>query len=334
MMHLKRTIKPLGLWVLSAAVAGAAFLSGCDLFNQFKGEILKEDRDIRVDVQNLIFNARTLTNEWERGLGAVSVDITVTTDTNTYSKKLDSSQKDAVFNYSAVQIPVSGKLLSVSAVINTIDKSFTASLDKAGDPSYWSGWEVFANVTKFRLSADIDTAEVLNSIALIDICPRGGSSLRLRTDSGVTAEENGKTDRWDTLVSGQIAIEPQFLENPSGLSYTLYYGIFEEDVKSLNDPAVTPEAEYYMHPWASVWTVEELTETGRVIGTTLYKLAAYTPVVTNAANPMGDGLKSFLVDLTERTNLASLIGRYLVAGIVVEYGTLKVPGGMICVEIK
>ncbi|NOY07577.1 MAG: hypothetical protein GXP33_01905 [Spirochaetes bacterium] len=311
-------------------------LSGCP-GTAFKGAILDGPRDIIIDVDNRVFNSQDAVNEWERGLGLDKITFTVTLKSGSETKEMLPADIDSTYNFTQVSIPVEGELISINAEGDHGSDKYTGTIDDKSPYDDYTGWEIFANVIKFKLGFQISD-DIKNSYLTMDICPRGGNSVTLKADSGVTATADMKTDWAGTaLTSRQIAIEPVFNENPKDLTFDVYTLIVDKDLRSIYFGPLNPgeNGGYYEHyPWEENWTYEEITETGKQIGDKIYKLAEYNKNPLTAVEPMGTGTgyNSYLIDLTTETT--DPVGKFLLIAVVLNYDKLSIPAKMNIIEIK
>ncbi|GAB6091523.1 hypothetical protein [Spirochaeta dissipatitropha] len=299
----------------------------------YTGDILLAERIIRVDIENRLFNVYGSPDSrtWLWGLGADKLTITVRTDAADFTHELRPSELDTSYDYTAVAIEVHGRLLEVELSAGGI-RNYKAFIRDVPDPSYWEGWQTFANLTRFRAFPLIDGDSAAGSEIVLEAAPRGG--VGLLSDTGAGDPDFVQTDRGHTLISGQIALQPQFREHPSGLEYYFYYTTVQEDLKSLYGVADNFDSGYFDDPWVDNWTVTEMTSTGRNVGVQNIRLIHSHTSPRDAMDPMGDGLRSILIDLTGRSNFDDLIGRYLVGGLVIHADGLQVASRMVCIEIR
>ncbi|RKX84407.1 MAG: hypothetical protein DRP57_05970, partial [Spirochaetes bacterium] len=281
-------------------------LSGCPN-TAFNGTILDGPRNIIIDVDNRVFNSQSEANEWEKGLGLDKLTFTVNLEggSGNVEQTLLPADIDSTYNFTQISIPVDGKLLSINAAGTHDTDTFTSSISDESSYDDYTGWEIFANVIKFKLGFYIDNSSITDSYLSLDICPRGGNSVALKADSGVTAPADMQTDWAGTaLTSRQIAIEPVFNENLTGLTFDVYTLIVEKNLRDLYFGPLNPgeDGGYYEHyPWKENWTYNEITDTGLQIDDTVYKLNKYnTSDPLPAVEPMGPGTgyNSYLIDLT------------------------------------
>jgi hypothetical protein len=295
----------------------------------YDGPVNTAERTIRVDVSDTLFNAYNEVIPTDRGIGATTVTVTVTTDVTTYTGALAAGALDAAYRYTQVPLTVSGTLLGVAVSVAAAGgQTFSAELTDWDDTESLSGWTTFANLLKFRLTAKIASGSVDGSALVLEPGPKGGTGLRLLCDTGVTDPDFGYTDRAATLAAGDVAIAPQWLENPAGLTYTLYAAVVNENLQALYDPVYNAEAEYAADPWTGAWTVDEITSiTGKSIAGDLVPVHRVAASV-DALDPMDDGLSSYLRDFS------AYIGQYLILALVATDGALSVPSQVVIVPIE
>lgn len=315
-------------------------LNGCP-GTAFKGTILTGPRNIIIDVDNRVFNSQSAANDWEKGLGLSKITFTVNVEggSGNVEHEMLPADIDSTYNFTQLSIPVDGKLISIDAAGSNSSDTFPSTISDESSYDDYSGWEVFANVIKFKLGFYIDTSSIVDSYLSMGICPRGGNSVTLKADSGVTAPADMQTDWAGTaLTSRQIAVEPVFNENPTGLTFDVYTLIVDKDLRSLYYGPLNPDdpnGGYYEHyPWKENWTYNEITDTGLQIGDKTYKLAKYNKNPLTAVEPMGtgSGYNAYLIDLSAETT--DPVGKYLLIAVVLTYDKLSIPTKMNIIEIK
>jgi len=294
----------------------------------YDGPVTTAERIIRVDISDTLFNAYAEIIPADRGVGASTVTVTVTTDVNTFTGTLSAGALDAAYEYSQVPVTVTGTLQGVSVAVATSGgQAFSTELTD-WDGTEPSGWTTFANLEKFRLTVKTDSVSVANSTLVLEPGPKGGLGLRLLCDSGVTDADFAHTDRAAALVAGYIAVSPQWLENPAGLTYSVYAAVVNENLQALHDPVFNPEAEYADDPWTGAWTVEEIQSiTGKSIAGSLVRVFSLASSVSSV-NPMADGLTSYRLDYSAH------IDEYLILALVVTDGVLSVPSQVVIIPIE
>lgn len=318
---------------LAAAAVVALFLTSCG----FDGDIKDGNRDILIDVENSMFNLTTAADEWEQGPGVTKIEFTIELEggEGNVVKSLETSGVDAAYDYTQLTVPVIGELVSISAVAYTgAEQKFSDIIDSKASDDDFTGWEIFANVTKFKITYTGNTEDWDSGYLDMDICPRG-SGVTFLTDSGVTAAP--VTDWGGTAVtSRQLAVQPVLQEHPAGVIFDVYTLVVEDDLRALYKVGYGgEEAEYSNYPWADVWTYSEVTDTGRAVGyaAPIYKLEKYNDDSLSFIEPQAEGYDSFLIDLTSVDD-ADLVGKYLMYCLVMKHGTLEVVSSMDIVEIK
>ena len=313
--------------------------SGCPVAG-YKGAILDGPRNIIIDVDNRVFNSQSAANGWEKGLGLDKLTFTVNLkDGTSVTKDVIPGDLDPTYNFTRVSIPLDGGILTgINAEGVSGSDTFTGAINDESPYDDYTGWEVFANVIKFKLGFQISDVDIKNSYLSLDICPRGGNSVTLKADSGVTAAADKQTDWAGTaLTSRQIAIEPVFNENPTGLTFDVYTLIVDKNLRDLYFGPLNPDTGggYYEHyPWKENWAYSEITDTGLQIGDKTYKLAKYNKNPLTAIEPMGTGVgyNSYLIDLTTETS--DPVGKFLLIAVILKYDKLSIPAKMNIIEIK
>ena len=315
--------------------ASAVIFGSCDP-NPFTGIIKEGTRNITIDVDNSMFRLPTAVNAWEQGPGMASVTLTILLESGNVEVPLSAADASAG-DYTQLVKEVSGKLLGVNAAaVNAAGTSFPVSIEDKAAYETFTGWEIFANVTRFKLAYSGNSTDGwADGFMTFDIAPRGGAGLQFKVDSGITA---AMTTDWggDPLTTRQLAVEPQLSENPAGLTFDIYTLVVDENLRELYKPGyITPGADYEYYPWEDVWTHEELTSTGKKISDTVYK-----PVKYNSGNPLpfiepsgaGLGYNSFLIDLAAVED--NPVGKFLLIAVVSKYDVLSVPSIVDIVEIR
>jgi hypothetical protein len=328
-MKMKRIIV-FALVVLSAA----AFIS-CDP-DPFTGTIKDGIRNITIDVENSMFNLPTEALSWEQGPGITDITFTIVLEGGSGSvDKILTAAEAASGNYTQIVQEVTGKLLRIDAIAkNAAGTSFAISIEDKPEYEIFSGWEIFANVTRFKLAYNGDSTDSwADGFLALDIAPRGGTGIKFKIDSGVTAS---MTTDWGgaALTTRQLAVEPVLSENPAGLSFDIYTLIVDENLRENYKPGyITPGADYEYNPWEDVWSFDEISSTGKVISDTTYTLTKDNsgdplPFV----EPVAAGYNSFLIDLTSEDD--DPVGKFLLIAVVSKYDVLSVPSAVDVVEIK
>lgn len=322
-----------------AGRAAAVFSAAATLFfscSDFDGTIRNASRDITVDIDNSLFLEPDAVNVWEQGPGVNEVNVTFVLDSGEVSAGLSAADAEAG-SYTQIVQEVSGVLERVDVKAATAAGSLiTASIDESAEHEQFHGWQIFANLQRFRLAYNGNTDDNWASGYLtLDIAPNGGTGIRFLIDSGVTASMS--TD-WggDSLTSKQIAVEPILSENPAGLSFDIYTLIVDEDLRERYKPGYSnTDADYEHYPWADVWSYEELTSTGKQIGGAVYRMGKY-----NGGSPLdfiepsgdGSGYDAFLIDLSDETD--NPVGKYLMFALVSHYDVLSVTSRVEIIEIR
>ncbi|GEM_PF-6680267 len=335
-MKNKKNKKLLYISLFSAIII--LILSGCPN-TSFNGPILDGPRNIIIDVDNRVFNSQDAANEWEKGLGLDKITFTVNLEggSGNVEQEMLPTDIDSTYNFTQVSIPIEGKLLSINAVGSHGTDTFTAMINDESIFDDYAGWEVFANVLKFKLGFQISD-DIANSYLAFSICPRGGNSVVLKYDSGVTAPADQQTDWGGTALSSkQIAIEPVFNENPTGLTFDVYTLVVDKNLRDLYFGPLNPDKDggyYQHHPWKEIWEYNEITKTGLQIGNKIYRLKKYNTDPLSAVEPMGDGVgyNSYLIDLTAETT--DPVGKYLLIALILTYEGLSIPTKTDIIEIK
>ena len=315
--------------------------------NAFDGNIKDGNRDIVIDVDNSIFNAVDAVNTWNQGPGVDKIVFTIAledTDGNAAPVEHTMLLTDLVSinNYTQLTVSVTGKLTQIDAQAfkgSTLlySASIAASIVDKLSTDTFTGWEIFANVKKFKLGFYGNSDDWVSSYISLNIAPRGGNSVTYKVDSGVTAPVDQKTD-WVgvSLTSRQLAIEPILNENPTDMTFDIYTLVVDSNIQLEYDPLFNNDANYEDCPWENVWTYEEITDTGKQIGNATYKLTKYNtgdplPFIEPAGADCG--YNSFLVDPSIGAEDDPL-GKFLMFVLVMKYDTLSVPTAIKIVEIK
>ena len=331
--------RPLRRWLMNkmkkalllAAAAAVLVTAACEIFS---GTIRDGARTITIDIDNDLYLEPDAANAWEQGPGVDSVSISIVLDTGDVQASLAAADVTAG-DFTQLSQEVTGVLERVDVTaVNAAGVAMAISIDDTAEHEHLHGWEIFANLQRFRIGFNGDSADDWASGYLtLDIAPTGGTGIRYIIDSGAVASP---TTDWggDPLTSKQLAVEPVLSENPVGLTFDIYTVIVGEDLRELYKPGYTnPDADYEHFPWADVWTFDELTSTGKQIGDTVYTMTKYNagdPL--NFAEPLGDGYKSFLIDLS--TEADDPVGKYLMFALVSHYDVLSVPASVEIVEIE
>jgi hypothetical protein len=311
------------------------FVSSCG----YDGDINDGNRDILIDVENSIFDSRDAEDLWEQGPGVTKIEFTIELDggNGNISETFNAASIDTTYDYTQLTIPALGELKSISAVayVDEEQKYSVVIADQSSSDEF-SGWQVFANVTKFKIVFNGNTDNWDSGYIDMDICPRG-TGVTYLTDSGVTSTP--VTDWGGTaLTSRQIAVEPVLQEHPANVTFDIYYLIVDEDLRALYKVGYGGEdSEYSHYQWADVWTYDEVTASGRAIGdsTSVYTLAQYNDTSLSFVEPEFDGCgyNSFLIDLSAEVD-SDPVGKYLMYCLIMKHDTLEVISAMDIVEIK
>lgn len=319
------------------AFAGCVFcslLAACP--TDYEGLVLKDPRIVRVDVRNQLFSPYANDVPVERGLWATRVSVTVATDIGTYDGSA-SAKADGPFGYTPIAVSgVTGELASVSVRVETAEaKSFSVELSDWEQGGGYQGWTDFRNVVKFRLDAKTVSGGVDGSTLVLEPCPRGGRSVRLFTDVGVTAAGSAVTDRGragQASAPGQVCVEPRWLEHPSGLALYLYYAEVAEDLpERYGLGSASSSAGYYMSDyWTNDWTATEIMSSGRSVAGKPIRLIPLRQGL-DAANPEADAVPAYAAI---RLDLSAYVGKYLVLAAVLRQGELYAPSEVICIKVK
>lgn len=304
--------------------------AGC---NVYKGPVNNESRTLYVDFRDTIFNSPEEENPELRGLGIDSVIITVVTEDGNGNEvetageilpsDADTSSGDG---YSQKGIDISGELVSITAEAGPLVSSIS---EESGSWDY-HGWTVFANIGKVKIDFSVNSSRPGTSYFQLVLCPCGGASPEIAADSG--PQSDPATDRGAGLVSGQIALQLSLAEFPADISYDLFTAVVPEDLSYVYNEAVNFEASYEPYPWDDSWSYEEITSSGKQIGSEVYTLTRYNNAPYPAEDPLGDGLQSVLVDLSAAEQ--GITDKYLLAGFIIYYGSLAVPVDVLCIEIN
>lgn len=334
---MKNTPRVMRLFLLMFVMAVFLLLS-CDP-DAYDGEIKDGNRDLIIDVENILFALPTETNSWEQGPGVTEIRFTIVLEggSGDVEEILETADLDAGYNYTQLTIPVVGELKRVDA--NAYDGTtllFSSTIEDKSSYDFFQGWEVFANVRKFKLGFHGYSEDWTAGYLVFNVAPRGGNNVAFNSDSGVTAPGEENTD-WGgaALTSRQIAVEPILHENPTGLTFDIYTLVVDENLREkYKQGYLDPDAEYEYNPWEDVWTYDEVTGTGKLIAGTTYTLNKY-----NAGDPLnfiepegsGSGYDSFLIDLTGEAE--DPVGKFLLIALVMQFDILSVPTAVDVIEI-
>ncbi len=321
------------LRALAVAALGLG-LAACP--TAYDGPVVREARTLRVDVRDQLFNPYSNAVPVERGLWAARVSVTVVTDTGTYTGGT-SSKASGPFGYTPIVVGgVTGALASVSVRVETAEaKAFGAELSDWKPSGSYQGWTDFKNVVKFRLDAKTVAGGVDGSSLVLEPCPRGGRSVRLFTDVGVTAVGSAVTDRGragQAVAAGIVCVEPRWLEHPSGLGLNLYYAVVDEDLaERYGLGSSSSSAGYYVSDyWTNDWTATEIMSSGRSVAGKTVRLTPLRQGL-DAANLEGDAVPAYA---SMRLDLSAHVGRYIVLAAVLRQGELYAPSEVICIKVK
>lgn len=324
--------KLIPIFAAAVLLSAALFFSACD---PYEGAIREETRNITVDIDNSMFLEPGAANLWEQGPGIDTLTITFVLDSGDVVKEFSAS--DATGEYTQLVQEVTGRLKRVdAAAVNAAGTAMQVSIDDKTDYEEIYGWETFANLQRFRLGCNSNSADNwADGFLTLDIAPRGGTALRFKIDSGVTAS---MTTDWGgaPLTSLQLAVEPVLSENPAGITFDIYTLIVNEDLRAAYKPGyLNSDADYLYNFWTDVWTYTELTESGRQISDTVYKMTKYDtggslPFVEPSGE--GSGYDSFLIDLSGETE--SPVGKFLMIAVISKHDVLSVPSMVEIIEIK
>lgn len=318
---------------IAIAIALSVLAAACT--DPYTGPITTTPREIRVDARNLLFESYQNPIPSSRGLSAVTVTVTVTTDTGPFIASVGSASRllDG-YGYTPITVPnVNGTLVSVSVKVDTAEaKTFTTELSEWTFIDDYQGWTCFENVQKFRLDVRTKPDGVDASRLVLEPCPRGGRSVRLLCDAGVTEAAYALTDRGrDNLVTtaGHISVQPNWLEHPAGLGFAIYAAVVDEDLKEeYGLGSETSDKAYYMSDyWTNGWTAPEIMNSGRSVAGTVHRLTQVR-LATDAAHPDGDAYASALLDYSAH------VGKYLILAAVLRQGELYAPSEVACVKIE
>jgi hypothetical protein len=269
-----------------------------------------DPRTIAVDIPAVIFNPYNKTDaNQKRGLGINTLTVTVTSDQGEFQKNLNKTALpagDLSNGYYRLSFPaVEGVLTGISLEAQGTTETFTFN-------SFERGW---GDLVKFRAVIYPDSEAVENSSVALEPGLKGGASLRLLLDNALTAVTGYTgllTDRVQAysdllpgdpdvpppapaLDPGEIAIQPLWLENPTGLVYDIYTLVIDEDISRI-DTMYNPLAAYYKDPWTDSWSYDEVTKTGKSIGGYVYVLEQ-GETDCPALDPMGDGFDSYKLQI-------------------------------------
>lgn len=330
--------KTFGKRIFPIALFLPVFIIGsCDP-NAFKGEILTGNRDLVVDVDNIIFNAPNSPDEWKQGPGVTKLVFTITLKDGTGDvvNEMLPGDVDPAHDYTQVKIAVSGRLVRIDALAYINETVlYSALLEDKSEYDSFFGWQIYANVRKFKLTIVKDTLDWSDGFLKLEIAPLGGNNVKFLSDSGITAA--AVTD-WGgpPIQTRQIAIEPVLHENPADMTFDIYTLVVDSDLreKYLQAPD-NPEANYEYYPWEDIWTYREITESGKRIGDSEYKPEKYNtggPLTVIEPQGAGAGYNSFLIDLSAK--VPDPLGKYLLVAIILKYDILSVPSAMHIIEIR
>ena len=322
--------------LLFLCLIAALVMSSCD--PGFTGTVKDGTRNIIVDVDNSMFRLPTAANAWEQGPGITDLKLTFVMEEEGVTFDATLAAADAAAgDYTQLAVEVTGRLVRVDAEAAAADgAAVTVSIDDKPAYEEFHGWEIFANVQRFRIGYNGNSAEAwADGYLTLDIAPRGGTSVRFKVDSGVTAAP--ETDWGGTpLATRQFAFEPVLTENPAGLTFDVYTAVVDENLRDLYKPGyVTEGADYEYSPWKDVWTWDEVTTSGKQIGDQNVKLTKYntgSPLPFSEPSGAGCGYDSFLVDLSAQEE--DPVGKFLLISLVVKSGTLEVPTKVGVYEIR
>ncbi len=314
----------------------SAVLMSCDP-DPFTGTIKDGIRNITLDIENSMFNLPTAADAWDQGPGMTSLTVTIVLESGEVDVILTAADV-AAGDYTQLVKEVSGKLLRVdAAVVNAAGTTFSISIEDKAEYDEIAGWEIFANVTRFRLAYSGNSAESwADGFLSLDIAPRGGTGLRFKIDSGVTTTMTTDWPVASPLTTRQLAVEPVLSENPTGLSFDIYTAIVSENLREKYKPGyITPGADYEYNPWEDVWTYDEVTLSGKLISDTTYTMTKYNsgdPLPFVEPSGTGNGYNSFLIDLSSEED--DPVGKFLLIAVVMKWDVLTVPSAVEVVEIK
>jgi len=303
----------------------------------YTGPVVTDPRTLRVDVRDLLFSPYENDIPVARGLGASRVTVTVTTDAGSFTGNVGPMAND-YYGYRKVEVPgVTGALASVAVRVETTKaKDFTTELSDWTITGAYQGWSSFKNIVKFRLDVKTSPEGFEASRLVLEPCPRGGRSVRLFTDVGVTELGSAVTDRGkagQANASGLVCVEPRWLEHPSGLGLNLYYAVIDEDLpERYGLGSASSSAGYYMSDyWTNEWTATEIMSSGRSVAGKPIRLTPHSSLNLDAANPGGDPGSPFA---SIRLDFSGKEGKYLVLAAVLRQGELYAPSEVVCIKIK
>jgi len=306
---------------------------------RYEGDIRIGQRDLRIDVENKIFEPQDAENNWDKGLGVSSVKFSIILDDGSKEevvteKVFTSDDIDTEYSYTPFPVTVTGQLIRIEAeAAGSGGAVYNAVIEDKNENEFYGGWTIFANVMKFRLGCQINTDDFTSGFMELNVAPRGGNAALLKIDSGEQELYMAVTDRRNLLTPLQIAIEPELNECPLDMNFDVYTSIINKDLRAGYDDNMNFDAFYNDYPWSEVWTYDEVTQSGRRINDSIYTLQKYNngePLTF--LDPMGDGYKSYLIDLTELEDDPT--GKFLLITIVLNYDRLSTPAAMECIEIK
>jgi len=300
-------------------------LIGCG--DVYKGPVSTDTRTIYVDFKDTIFNEPDDEVLANRGLGINTITVSVATkeglltvNETTETIKVEDVDTGSGFGYSQKEITVTGELVSITATAG----NFLSSVDESSDDWDIHGWTVFANSNKFKIGYSVNPDVPSRSLFQVTLCPRGESAPEIRIDSGVQTVE-GKTDRWEELEEKQIALEVALAEYPADISYDVFTGVTVEDLSYEYNEATNFDAYYDPNAWTDSWTYDEITSTGRKVGTEVYKLERYNSSGPySVVEPEAEGKQGIILDFSASTD-ENLTDKYMLIGIILYYGGLAVP---------
>ena len=87
-----------------------------------------------------------------------------------------------------------------------------------------------------------------------------------------------------------------------------------------------------LDPWSELWTFAEITDTGRSVAGTVRQLQRETANAVDVLDPLGDGKRAYLIDLTAMPP-GQVLGKYLLIGVVLHGDGLSAPLSVRSVEI-
>jgi len=311
---------------LATILAVTAVLCGCN-----PDVVLNTgSRDFALDVPNAVFNATDETDVEDRGLGVTSITFTfgLTGGSGDVTQTVSSADLDTTWRYTRIPVTISGTLTSIKAAATGSAGDFTATIASEEDEDWdMTGWTAFGNLMKAKLDYVLDAATASSSTFRLLPCPRAGST-SVVYDSGVTAAADALTDRGTSLASGQIGLLISYAENPTDLEVDVYTAIVDVDFRDEYYTDIMANT-YPNDPWTDEWTFEEITTTGRSILGKTYTLKRYNSDAWDAPDPMTDGLKSALIDVSDK----DYVDQFLLVGIILRHGNLSAPMHVQCIPI-